>query len=48
MSFMYGSAICKGARQEALEETPELLPVLKKAGFEYRRKGLCYIFDGMI
>ncbi len=42
------SAICKGAA-EALEETPELLPVLKKAGVvDAGGKGLCYIFDGMM
>lgn len=42
------SAICKGAA-EALEKTPELLPVLKKAGVvDAGGKGLCYIFDGML
>ncbi len=42
------SAICKGAA-EALEETPELLPVLKKAGVvDAGGKGLCVIFDGMM
>ena len=42
------SAICKGAA-EALEETPELLPVLKKAGVvDAGGKGLCHIFDGMM
>lgn len=42
------SAICKGAA-EALEETPELLPVLKKAGVvDAGGMGLCYIFDGML
>ncbi len=42
------SAICKGAA-EALEETPELLPVLKKAGVvDAGGQGLCYIFDGMM
>ena len=42
------SAICKGAA-EALEETPELLPVLKKAGVVHAGgKGLCHIFDGMM
>lgn len=42
------SAICKGAA-EALEKTPELLPVLKKAGvIDAGGKGLCYIFDGML
>lgn len=42
------SAICKGAA-EALEETPELLPVLKKAGVvDAGGMGLCHIFDGML
>ena len=42
------SAICKGAA-EALEETPEQLPVLKKAGVvDAGGKGLCHIFDGMM
>ena len=42
------SAICKGAA-DALEETPELLPVLKKAGVvDAGGKGLCIIFDGMM
>lgn len=42
------SAICKGAA-EALEETPEQLPVLKKAGVvDAGGQGLCYIFDGMM
>ena len=42
------SAICKGAA-EALEETPEQLPVLKKAGVvDAGGKGLCYILDGMM
>ena len=42
------SAICKGAA-EALEQTPDLLPVLKKAGVvDAGGKGLCYIFDGML
>ncbi len=41
-------AICKGAR-EALETTPELLPVLKKAGVvDAGGKGLCYILEGMM
>lgn len=41
-------AICKGAA-EALETTPELLPVLKKAGVvDAGGKGLCYIFEGMM
>ena len=42
------SAICKGAA-EALETTPELLPVLKKAGVvDAGGKGLCLILDGML
>ena len=42
------TAICKGAA-EALEETPDLLPVLKKAGVvDAGGKGLCIIFDGMM
>ncbi|MFI3206384.1 MAG: DAK2 domain-containing protein [Clostridia bacterium] len=42
------SAICKGA-SEALEETPELLPVLKKAGVvDAGGFGLCLIFEGML
>lgn len=40
--------ICNGAR-EALETTPELLPVLKKAGVvDAGGKGLTLIFDGML
>ncbi|MFR5070234.1 MAG: DAK2 domain-containing protein [Eubacteriales bacterium] len=39
------SAICKGAA-EALETTPELLPVLKKAGVvDAGGKGLCLILE---
>lgn len=42
------SAICKGA-YESLEQTPELLPVLKKAGVvDAGGQGLCHIFDGMM
>ena len=42
------AAICKGA-EEALETTPELLPVLKRAGVvDAGGKGLCYIFEGMM
>lgn len=42
------TAVCKGAA-EALEQTPELLPVLKKAGVvDAGGKGLCLIFDGMM
>ncbi len=45
--YVWG-AICKGAA-EALEETPEQLPVLKKAGVvDAGGKGLCYILDGMM
>ena len=41
-------AVCKGA-QEALETTPQLLPVLKRAGVvDAGGKGLCYIFEGML
>jgi len=41
-------AICNGAK-EALETTPELLPVLKKAGVvDAGGKGICLIFDGML
>lgn len=40
-------AVCRGA-QEALAQTPELLPVLKRAGVvDAGGKGLCYIFEGM-
>ena len=42
------AAACMGA-EEALEETPNLLPVLKKAGVvDAGGKGLCLIFDGML
>ena len=41
------AAVCMGAGA-ALEETPELLPVLKKAGVvDAGGKGLCLIFEGM-
>ncbi len=41
-------AACIGAG-EALEETPELLPVLKKAGVvDAGGQGLCLIFEGML
>lgn len=41
-------AACVGAA-EALEETPELLPVLKKAGVvDAGGQGLCLIFEGML
>lgn len=41
-------AVCIGA-YEALEQTPELLPVLKKAGVvDAGGQGLCLIFDGML
>ena len=40
--------VCKGAR-DALDTTPELLPVLKKAGVvDAGGKGLCLIFEGML
>lgn len=40
--------ICKGAA-EALATTPELLPVLKKAGVvDAGGKGVCLIFEGMM
>ena len=40
-------AVCSGAA-EALEDTPRLLPVLKKAGvIDAGGKGLCVIFEGM-
>lgn len=42
------NAICRGA-EEALEQTPELLPVLKKAGVvDAGGKGLCHILQGMM
>jgi DAK2 domain fusion protein YloV len=42
------SAVCKGA-SDALRETPELLPVLKKAGVvDAGGQGLCMILDGML
>ena len=42
------SAICDGANK-ALEKTPELLPVLKKAEVvDAGGKGLCLIFEGML
>lgn len=42
------SEICQGAH-EALEITPDLLPVLKKAGVvDAGGKGLCLIFDGIL
>ncbi|MCI1966675.1 MAG: DAK2 domain-containing protein [Oscillospiraceae bacterium] len=41
-------AVCKGA-EEALARTPELLPVLKRAGVvDAGGKGLCFILDGML
>lgn len=40
--------ICEGAK-EALKTTPDLLPVLKKAGVvDAGGKGICLIFDGML
>ena len=42
------SAVCQGA-EETLRQTPELLPVLKRAGVvDAGGKGLCLIFDGMM
>lgn len=42
------SEVCSGAR-EALKTTPDLLPVLKKAGVvDAGGKGLCLIFEGML
>ena len=41
-------AVCDGAR-EALARTPELLPVLKRAGVvDAGGEGLCLIFEGML
>ena len=41
------NAVCKGAN-EALDTTPDLLPVLKKAGVvDAGGKGICLIFEGM-
>ena len=46
--FYVWDAICLGAA-EALSTTPELLPVLKKAGVvDAGGQGLCMIFDGMM
>ena len=40
--------VCEGAH-EALKITPDLLPVLKKAGVvDAGGKGLCLVFDGML
>ena len=40
-------AVCSGA-EEALKQTPELLPVLKRAGVvDAGGKGLCFILEGM-
>ena len=42
------SSICSGAN-DALNRTPEMLPVLKKAGVvDAGGKGLCVIFEGML
>lgn len=42
------TAVCRGA-QEALEQTPDLLPVLKRAGVvDAGGKGLCFILEGML
>lgn len=41
-------SVCSGA-EEALKQTPELLPVLKRAGVvDAGGKGLCLIFEGML
>lgn len=41
-------AVCDGARK-ALATTPQLLPVLKRAGVvDAGGEGLCYIFEGML
>ena len=41
-------AVCEGAKA-ALEDTPRLLPVLKKAGVvDAGGKGVCLIFEGML
>ncbi len=41
-------AVCRGAA-EALKTTPDLLPVLKRAGVvDAGGQGLCYIFEGML
>lgn len=41
-------AVCQGAA-EALQQTPDLLPVLKRAGVvDAGGQGLCYIFEGML
>ncbi len=41
-------AVCAAAH-DALDKTPEMLPVLKKAGVvDAGGKGLCMIFDGML
>ena len=41
-------AVCDGA-EEALQQTPDLLPVLKRAGVvDAGGKGLCLIFEGML
>ena len=45
--YVWG-AVCMGAAQ-ALEQTPDLLPVLKKAGVvDAGGQGLCLILDGML
>ena len=41
------SKVCEGAK-EALKNTPNLLPVLKKAGVvDAGGNGLCLIYEGM-
>jgi DAK2 domain fusion protein YloV len=44
----FWTCVCNGA-QEALEKTPQLLPILKKVGVvDAGGKGLCLIFEGML
>ncbi len=48
-SCTYVFEAMRNAAYDALEKTPELLPVLKKAGVvDAGGKGLCVIFDGML
>ena len=45
---LFWSEVCDEA-QKTLEQTPEMLPVLKKAGVvDAGGKGLCVIFEGML
>lgn len=47
MAYVWGN-VCEGAR-DALTNTPDLLPVLKKAGVvDSGGKGLCLIFEGIL